>query len=54
MAAETNKRTTQLADHEVAALVNELRDEVKRICPNAPQMLREVISKVVTKHVKKK
>ena len=41
-----------MKDHEIARLVNELTKQVKLICPDAPQMLREVISKTVTKQVK--
>lgn len=57
LAKDYNKARTEalnvMIDHEIAAMVNAIRDEVQRICPNAPQMLREVISKVVTQHLKK-
>lgn len=36
-----------MKEHEVRELVNEVTREVKRICPNAPQSLREVVSKAV-------
>jgi hypothetical protein len=36
-----------MKDHEIAALVNEVTKQVKRICPDAPQCLREVVSKAV-------
>ena len=36
-----------MKDHQIAELVNEVTSQVKRICPDAPQCLREVISNAV-------
>jgi len=40
-----------MKDHEVAILVNELTSEVRRVCKDTPQCLREVIAKVVRKNL---
>ncbi len=43
-----------MKDHEKAKLVNDLKAEVKRLCPDAPQQLRAVISRVVSENIKTK
>ena len=43
-----------MKDHEISAIVNELTREVKRICPDAPQQLRQVISRVIVEGLKSK
>lgn len=42
-----------MKDHEIARLVNHVTNAVKRICPNAPQMLRQVISRAVNRKIRK-
>lgn len=36
-----------MKEHEIAELVNAVTKQVKVICPDAPQCLREVISRAV-------
>ena len=46
-----NREVRQMKEHEVAILVNELTSEVRRVCKDTPQCLREVIAKVVRKNL---
>jgi hypothetical protein len=43
-----------MKDHEIAELVNEVTKQVKRVCPDAPQCLREVISRPIVEALKPK
>lgn len=36
-----------MKDHEIAQLVNAVTKKIKVICPNAPQSLREAVSKTI-------
>jgi len=40
-----------MKDHKIAEFVNELRDEVLKVCPDAPQCLRETIARVVRRRL---
>ncbi len=50
--AEQNEITAKFKDHELAALVNEVTKQVKAVCPDAPQCLREVIARSIKSSVK--
>ena len=41
-----------MKDHQIAELVNELTSEVRKLSPEAPGSLREVISRVTSSHIK--
>lgn len=41
-----------MKDHDIAELVNNLTKEVHKLCPDAPQCLREVTSKTVVSKLK--
>jgi hypothetical protein len=47
------KTEVSMKDHEIAALVNEITKQVKNIYPDAPQCLREVVSKAVKSNIPK-
>ncbi|WP_255555050.1 hypothetical protein [Moritella sp. 24] len=42
-----------MKDHELAELVNEVTRQVKAVCPNSPQCLREVIAKAIKSKINK-
>lgn len=43
-----------MKDHQVAKMVNDLTREIRKLCPDAPQQLRAVVSRVVRKNLESK
>ena len=41
-----------MKDHEIRELVDELNKEIRKIAPEAPHSLRQIISRIVTKKQK--